>query len=106
MLHMSTCTYWCLFGNCDLRQVFGLLCLQDGGFYSAEDADSFPTTDSKDKKEGAFCVWTQQEIRPLLTEVIKKKNNVTSADVFCYHYGVKEDGNVLPKQVLTVEHYV
>ncbi|KAK7481023.1 hypothetical protein BaRGS_00027742 [Batillaria attramentaria] len=37
-----------------------------GGFYSAEDADSFPTADAKEKKEGAFCVWTWSELHSLL----------------------------------------
>ena len=37
-----------------------------GGFYSAEDADSFPTADSEHKREGAFCVWTWAEVEALL----------------------------------------
>ena len=32
----------------------------DGGFYSAEDADSFPTKEAKEKKEGAFYVWEKR----------------------------------------------
>ena len=38
----------------------------DGGFYSAEDADSLPTPSSDHKKEGAFCVWTDEELSELL----------------------------------------
>merc|ERR1711962_1092640 len=38
----------------------------DGGFFSAEDADSLPTSESDHKKEGAFCVWTSQELQELL----------------------------------------
>ena len=34
----------------------------EGGFYSAEDADSLPSRDSKEKKEGAFAVWTIPEV--------------------------------------------
>ncbi|KIH66435.1 hypothetical protein ANCDUO_03234 [Ancylostoma duodenale] len=30
---------------------------EEGGFYAAEDADSLPTPESTEKKEGAFCVW-------------------------------------------------
>lgn len=30
----------------------------EGGFYSAEDADSLPTEESDEKKEGAFYVWS------------------------------------------------
>uniref|UniRef100_A0A8D0H399 Spermatosis associated 20 n=1 Tax=Sphenodon punctatus TaxID=8508 RepID=A0A8D0H399_SPHPU len=70
---------------------------RSGGFYSAEDADSSPTAQSKEKREGAFCVWTAEEIRRLLPDpiegVVEKK---TLADVFMHHYGVKEDGNVSP----------
>ena len=45
---------------------------QSGGFYSAEDADSLPTHDAQQKREGAFCVWTHDEIHNALTHVIKK----------------------------------
>uniref|UniRef100_A0A673M2U3 Spermatogenesis-associated protein 20-like TRX domain-containing protein n=1 Tax=Sinocyclocheilus rhinocerous TaxID=307959 RepID=A0A673M2U3_9TELE len=41
-----------------------------GGFYSAEDADSFPTVESIEKREGAFCVWTAGEIRELLPDIV------------------------------------
>ena len=41
-----------------------------GGFYSAEDADSLPAEDGAEaKKEGAFCVWTHEEIRGLLGDI-------------------------------------
>ncbi len=48
-----------------------------GGFFSAEDADSWPeaergaTTSAGapgHKKEGAFCVWTAAEIREILRD--------------------------------------
>ena len=39
----------------------------EGGFYSAEDADSFPREGATEKREGAFYVWTQEEIDHLLT---------------------------------------
>uniref|UniRef100_A0A8C3TD65 Spermatogenesis associated 20 n=1 Tax=Chelydra serpentina TaxID=8475 RepID=A0A8C3TD65_CHESE len=68
-----------------------------GGFYSAEDADSYPTAKSKEKREGAFCVWTAEEIRRLLPEPVEgASERKTLADVFMHHYGVKEDGNVSP----------
>ena len=38
----------------------------EGGFYSAEDADSLPTLDSNHKTEGAFCVWTDKELEDIL----------------------------------------
>ncbi|XP_050390968.1 spermatogenesis-associated protein 20 [Patella vulgata] len=70
----------------------------DGGFYSAEDADSYPTHDANEKKEGAFCVWTKEELTSLLTEKVVGKDHTTFADIFCWHYHVMEDGNVDPYQ--------
>ncbi len=62
----------------------------DGGFYSAEDADSLPSgknSNSTDKKkaEGAFYVWEQKEIEDLLGE--------GPGEIFSYRYGVKPEGN-------------
>ncbi|RXN01241.1 hypothetical protein EOD39_7389 [Acipenser ruthenus] len=72
---------------------------QSGGFYSAEDADSFPTAGAPKKKEGAFCVWTEQQIRELLPQpVTGATGGATQADIFIHHYGVKEQGNVRPEQ--------
>jgi uncharacterized protein YyaL (SSP411 family) len=72
---------------------------QNGGFYSAEDADSFPTEDAKDKKEGAFCVWTHEEIQKALNQKVSGQDNLTFADIFCEHFGVASGGNVNPAQV-------
>uniref|UniRef100_A0A8D2LH20 Spermatogenesis associated 20 n=1 Tax=Varanus komodoensis TaxID=61221 RepID=A0A8D2LH20_VARKO len=70
---------------------------QSGGFYSAEDADSYPTVQSEEKQEGAFCVWTAEEIRWLLPDPIEGiPEKKTMADVFMHHFGVKEGGNVNP----------
>lgn len=72
---------------------------KSGGFYSAEDADSFPTVESTEKREGAFCVWTAGEIRELLPEIVEgAAGGATHADIFMHHYGVKEQGNVDPSQ--------
>jgi uncharacterized protein YyaL (SSP411 family) len=38
----------------------------DGGFFSAEDADSLPSHTSTHKEEGAFYVWTVQELEEAL----------------------------------------
>ncbi len=64
----------------------------DGGFYSAEDADSRPagvTTpdagDHADSVEGAFYVWTHAELSAVLGR---------DAELFCRHFGVKPEGNV------------
>ncbi|XP_054282020.1 spermatogenesis-associated protein 20-like [Macrosteles quadrilineatus] len=71
---------------------------KDGGFYSAEDADSFPSNDSKEKKEGAFCVWTHEEVTKLLGRAVEGKPDVKLAEVFCHHYNVRPGGNVDPSQ--------
>ncbi|XP_072098846.1 spermatogenesis-associated protein 20 isoform X2 [Mobula birostris] len=74
---------------------------KSGGFYSAEDADSYASANSTEKKEGAFCVWTEQEIRELLPDPVSEATqSITMADVFAYHYGVKSNGNVEPAQDL------
>ena len=60
----------------------------DGGFYSAEDADSVPAapppTPDTEKKEGAFYVWTAGEIASLLGP---------DADVVRFRYGIEDAGN-------------
>jgi len=59
----------------------------EGGFYSAEDADSTDLNSSQHKTEGAFYVWKKSEIEKILTEAESK--------VFCHHYSVDEHGNAL-----------
>jgi uncharacterized protein YyaL (SSP411 family) len=59
----------------------------EGGFFSAEDADS--ATDHakpKEKREGAFYVWSKEEIDGSLT--------TEEAGIFSYRYGIKAGGNV------------
>ena len=73
---------------------------QEGGFYSAEDADSFPAADSEHKKEGAFCVWTKEDITKVLSDHLPNDSSKTLADLFSHHYDVQEDGNVKPYQVI------
>jgi uncharacterized protein YyaL (SSP411 family) len=72
----------------------------EGGFFSAEDADSYPTFDAKEKKEGAFYAWKQSEIIDCMGAKLVEKSTrgepVTNADVFSYYYGVKEKGNCDP----------
>lgn len=67
-----------------------------GGFYGAEDADSYPYEGAPHKMEGAFCVWEHEEIFNLLGE--EKTNGILNADIFAYHYNVWEQGNVAPPQ--------
>jgi uncharacterized protein YyaL (SSP411 family) len=72
---------------------------KEGGFFSAEDADSLegaapsaPTAPAKvgddaspsKSKEGAFYVWTKKEIDAALGD---------AAEIFDYHYGVQSHGN-------------
>jgi uncharacterized protein YyaL (SSP411 family) len=59
----------------------------DGGFYSAEDADSAgDPAKPKEKSEGAFYIWSQQEIVNALGE--------PDAAGFCRRFGVQPNGNV------------
>lgn len=69
---------------------------QSGGFYSAEDADSLPTADAAEKCEGAFCVWNNDEVKQLLTGAVTAESGaeVNVADVVCFHYDIRHDGNV------------
>jgi len=58
----------------------------EGGFYSAEDADSAPDAAHPDKKaEGAYYVWTKDEI----INALGKEHG----EIFSYRYGVNADGN-------------
>jgi uncharacterized protein YyaL (SSP411 family) len=60
----------------------------DGGFYSAEDADSVPPEHAGEAEphtmEGAFYIWTEAELRAILGD---------DAEAFCQRFGVKPDGN-------------
>ena len=79
----------------------------DGGFYSAEDADSvIDPANPKVKGEGAFYLWTAQELEQILGEPLAK--------MFAFRYGVEPNGNVhhdphgeFPgKNILYVRHTV
>lgn len=60
---------------------------KEGGFYSAEDADSvIDPAKPTEKGEGAFYVWTKPEIEKVLGR--------PAAEWFGYRYGVEEHGNV------------
>lgn len=59
----------------------------DGGFYSAEDADS-------ENIEGKFYVWSYDEI----IEVLGQKDG----ELFCKYYGVTEEGNFEGKNILNL----
>ncbi|MCH7825989.1 MAG: thioredoxin domain-containing protein [Acidobacteria bacterium] len=78
-----------------LRDMLG----PEGGFYSAEDADSRYDAASPEHGEGAFYVWTAAEIERLLgaTPVFPAGGDeleAQAAAVFSYRYGVEAGGNV------------
>ncbi len=58
---------------------------KEGGFYSAEDADSLIAQGKPEHAEGAFYVWSKDEMDKLL--------GGERAKVFDYHYGVEPKGN-------------
>ncbi len=78
----------------------------EGGFYSAENADSPIEKGKSELAEGAFYVWTASEVHDVL--------GADSAALFDFHYGVEPAGNVPAQQdiqgelerknVLTVRH--
>jgi uncharacterized protein YyaL (SSP411 family) len=57
---------------------------KEGGFFSAEDADSLFAQGKPEHGEGAFYVWTKTEIDAALGE---------AAEIFDFHYGVQPHGN-------------
>ncbi len=59
----------------------------EGGFYSAEDADS-------DGHEGMYYTWTPLEIREVLSN--------EEAEIFCRYYGVTGEGNFEGRSILHV----
>ena len=67
---------------------------EDGGFFSTLDAQS---KDSEgNRKEGAFFVWTPEEIYDAVADE-------KAARVFCDRFGVTKRGNFEGKTVLTIE---
>ncbi|HWF11688.1 MAG TPA: thioredoxin domain-containing protein [Bryobacteraceae bacterium] len=59
----------------------------EGGFYSAEDADSAPDPAHPEKKsEGAFYIWSAKEVADLLGEERSR--------IFAHRYGMEPNGNV------------
>lgn len=81
------------------------MCASEGGFYSAEDADSLDPQENE-KKEGAFYLWTKSEIDAALSK--------EEAEVFNYYFGVEAAGNArfdphgefVGKNILHVAHSV
>jgi len=61
----------------------------EGGFYTAEDADSLYRPGDEEKREGAFYVWTLKELQAILGD--------RDSQVVARYYGVQENGNVAPE---------
>src|SRR6266480_4635977 len=57
---------------------------KEGGYFSAEDADSLFERGKPEHGEGAFYVWTEKEIDTALGD---------AAEIFDFHYGVQSHGN-------------
>lgn len=69
-----------------LEYVDKVLRSPEGGYFSAEDAESAPDISKPDaKSEGAYYVWTKKEIDKVLGD---------DSEIFCYHYGVEPNGNI------------
>ena len=64
-----------------------------GGFYSTQDADSLPFPDAAHAEEGAFYVWSPDEVREHLGE---------DAALFCQLYDVSRTGNFEGKNILNL----
>ena len=62
---------------------------ESGGFFSAEDADSLYRSSDKEKREGAFYVWTFKEFQDVLGD--------RDADILARYYNVQDEGNVDPE---------
>ncbi|MFO7296769.1 MAG: thioredoxin domain-containing protein, partial [Clostridia bacterium] len=61
----------------------------EGGFYSAEDADS-------EGEEGKFYLWTPNEIKDILGE--------REGEMFCDYYGITDEGNFEGRSIPTRIH--
>jgi len=70
-----------------IRYVIRDLGDENGGFYSAEDADSANPYRNGEKTEGAFYLWRLEEIESLLGR--------ERADLVAYIYGLEDKGNTL-----------
>lgn len=62
---------------------------ESGGFFSSEDADSLYRPADKEKREGAFYVWTLKEFQETLGD--------RDAEILARYYNVRDEGNVAPE---------
>jgi uncharacterized protein YyaL (SSP411 family) len=89
------------------RYLFSNLLSPEGGFYSAEDAESaVDPAYPNDKEEGAYYLWLKSDIDEAL--------GVDDSKVFCYYFGIDLLGNTIhdphevfgKKNVLYIAHDV
>jgi uncharacterized protein YyaL (SSP411 family) len=89
-MYQLTREAWCVETVRDtLEYVLRDMTHPEGGFFSAEDADSLSAHDAEHKDEGAFYVWTTQEIADAL--------GADNAAIFSHYYGVQIRGNAPPQ---------
>ncbi|MCS6862137.1 MAG: DUF255 domain-containing protein [Abditibacteriales bacterium] len=62
-----------------------------GGFYSALDAESYVAPGSHEKEEGAYYVWTPEEVKQVLGE--------QDGELFCQIYDITPSGNFEGKSI-------
>lgn len=70
------------------------LCHPDGGFYSAEDADSLD--ESGHSHEGIFYTWTTSEVRQILGD---------AADEALAYWGITDEGNFEGRNIAHRRHH-
>ena len=81
-----------------LAYVRDALTSPEGGFYSAEDAESAIPSSQKEKKEGAYYLWRKSEIDGVLTE--------EEGQIIELYFGIIKGGNVRsdPRREFAVEN--
>lgn len=70
-----------------LKYVIDNLKNPEGGFYSAEDAESLPSRNAKLKEEGAFYLWTSDELQKIL--------GAEDYAIFKHYFGIQNHGNTV-----------
>jgi len=60
---------------------------KEGGFFSAEDAESYTDNSRTQKSEGYFYMWEQDELKRIFSK--------SEFDIFNYTFGIKFEGNTI-----------
>jgi uncharacterized protein YyaL (SSP411 family) len=88
MYQLTRDEYFASIARSTLDYVLRDMTHSEGGFFAAEDADSYAREGDAHKEEGAFYVWTQGEIEEIL--------GGERAPIFCEYFGVQQGGNAPP----------